>query len=149
MSTDFDAIGTALAARFAPGVVTPPTGLQNIRRSLIDLPNQLTMFPTVLVFPDAGELAEGNGSRLSTAEFLVRFYFARTTNLPRETNQCRKWLGVLLDQLAVGANLSGTPVQVARVMRWKIGVMPYGRRGVDYTGIELGVRCTLFEAWAA
>lgn len=147
MSTDFDAIGTALAARFAPAQVTPPTGLQNIRRSSIDLPNTLAGLPVVLVWPDQGELAPGQGSRLSTVDYIVRLYFSVTANLPRETNQCRQWLGRLIDQVRVGESLGGPPVAVARVVRWRIGILPYGRR--DYTGIELGVRCTLTEAWAA
>lgn len=147
MSTDFDAIGQALANLYVPAAVTPPTGLQNVRGAHVDLPNTLTRFPIVLVFPDAGELSGGQGSRLSTADWFVRFYLSRQLNLPRETNQCRKWLGVLIDQLAPGARLSGTPVQVARVLRWKIGTLDYAKRA--HTGIELQVRCTLFEGWSA
>lgn len=146
MSTDYDAIGAALAARYAPGVVTPPSGItQNIRRSLIDLPNIAGPFPLVLVSPDAGELQAGQGSRLGTSDWFVRFYLCRTRNLPRETNQCRRWLGVLIDQLAPGANLSGSPIQVARVLRWRFGILPYAR--FDHTGIELNVRATHFEGW--
>lgn len=148
MTVDFDAIGTGIAARFAPGVVTPPAGLGNIRRSSIDLPNRLTVLPQVLVIPDQGELAPGNGSRLSEADYLVRFYFSVTRDLPRETNACRKWLGILIDQIRVGETVGASPpVAVIRVRRWRFGILPYAR--TDYTGIELTLRATLTEAWAA
>lgn len=142
---DFDAIGTALAARWAPGVVTPPTGLGNIRRSTADMPNRLTVLPYVVVMPDRGTLAPGNGSRLVEADWLVRFHFSRTKDLPRETNACRKWLGILIDQLVVGASLSGPPVAVARVLGYRVGILPYAR--LDYTGVELNVRTALTHGW--
>lgn len=148
MAVDFDAIGTGIAARYAPGVVTPPAGLGNIRRSSIDLPNRLTVLPQVLVIPDQGELAPGNGTRLSEADFLVRFYFSVTKDLPRETNACRKWLGILIDQIRVGEVVGvGAPLAVIRVRRWRLGILPYARS--DYTGVELSLRATLSEAWAA
>jgi hypothetical protein len=145
---DFDAIGSGIATRFAPAQVTPPAGLGNVRSSSIDLPNALTLLPRVLVFPDRGELAPGNGSRLATADYLVRFYMSVTKDLPRETNACRKWLPILIDQIRVGETLGlGAPVAVARVNSYRVGILPYQQR--DYTGVELGVRVTLSMAWAA
>lgn len=143
---DFDAIGSGIAARFAPAQVTPPAGLGNIRSSSIDLPNRLTLLPRVLVFPDRGDLAPGNGSRLATADYLVRFYFSRARDLPRDTNACRKWLGILIDQVRVGET-TGAPVAVIRVASYRVGILPYGR--LDYVGVELGVRATLTMAWFA
>ena len=145
---DFDAIGAGIAARFAPGVVTPPAGLGNIRRSSADLPNALTVLPVVLVMPDRGTLAPGNGSRLVESDWLVRFHFSVTKDLPRETNACRKWLGILIDQIRVGEVVGvGPPIAVIRVNSYRVGVLPYARR--DYTGVELGLRASLSHAWAA
>jgi hypothetical protein len=145
---DFDAIGAGIAARFAPAAVTPPAGLGNVRRATADLPNQLTILPVVLVMPDRGALAPGNGSRLVEADYLVRFHFSLTKDLPRETNACRKWLGILIDQVRVGEVVGvGPPIAVVRVTSYRVGILPYAGR--DYTGVELGVRATLSHAWAA
>lgn len=148
VTIDFDAIGSGIAGRFAPAQVTPPAGLGNIRSSSIDLPNRLTLLPRVLVFPDRGALAPGDGSRLGTADYLVRFYFSRARDLPRDTNACRKWLGILVDQIRVGETLGlGAPVAVVRVAGYRVGILPYGR--LDYVGVELAIRVTLSMAWAA
>ena len=145
---DFDAIGAGIAARFAPGVVIPPVGLGNIRRSSADLPNTLGPLPVVLVMPARGTLAPGNGSRLVESDWLVRFHFSVTKDLPRATNACRKWLGILIDQIRVGEVVDvGPPIAVVRVITFRIGILPYARR--DYTGVELGARASLSHGWAA
>jgi hypothetical protein len=145
---DFEAVAAALASRWAPGAVTPPTGLGNIRRSTADLPNRLTLLPCVLVMADRGDLAPGQGSRLVSTRWLVRFHFSRTKDLPRETNACRKWLGILIDQVRVGEQLGlAPPVAVARVASYRVGILPYQQQ--DYTGVELGVTVELTHGWSA
>lgn len=144
--TDFDAVSTALAARYAPGVVVPPAGLQNIRKSVSDLPQGLGQMPIVLVFPDAGALDTGDGTRTGLHRFIVRFYFGLTRNLARETNACRKWLTVLADQLKAGGAVQlGGLVANCELVTWRIGVMEY--MGKRYSGIELGVDVTTTEGW--
>lgn len=141
---DFNAIAEAVAARYAPGQVTPPAGLDNVRQATADLPQAITKTPVVLIYPDSGELAPGNGTRLGEHRFLARFYFGLTRNLERETNACRRWLTVLVDQHGAAAQLAGL-VAVVRTVDWRIGQMDYA--GKTYTGIELGLQVVTSEAW--
>lgn len=145
---DMNGIDAAIAARFAPAQVTPPAGLGNVRVSSADLPNRLTVLPAMLVFPDSGSFpgsGGGHGTRLGRHRRLARFYFARTKDLPRELNACRKWLTVLLDQLETGMQLGGLAVSAA-VVDYRIATLPYA--GVDHTGIELGIECQTSEPWS-
>ncbi len=132
---DVDAISTALAARFAPGVVAPPAGYQNIRKATGDLPQSLSAMPIVLVFPDSGAFDTGGGTRAGLHRFIVRFYFGLARNLARETNGCRKWLTVLADQLKTGGAVQlGGVVQNAEVADWTIGQLTYA--GKTYFELE-------------
>lgn len=144
---DFDAISIALAARYAPAQVTPPAGItQNIRVATADVPGQMTPLPTVLVLPLEGTFATGNGTRTGEHDHAVRFYYAQTADLAREMPAIRKWLTVLVDQLRISTMLGGL-VTRAVVVSWKAGVMKYA--GLDYSGLELVVRVTTDEGWAA
>lgn len=143
---DFDAITIALAARFGPGTVTPPTGYDPIRLSTGDLPNQMTPLPTVLVYPEQGEFTQYPGKRDSGHTFLVRFYYNETGDMARDMVALRKWLTVLSDQLK-GATMLGGIVTSANITSWKIGAMSYA--GIDYSGIEFSVRIITNEPWAA
>lgn len=143
---DFDAITTALAARFAPGVVTPPTGLTNIRQSTGDLPNTVTVTPLVLVFPEAGTFLTGNGTRTGDHQFFVQFFFQQTEDLRRDTVAIRKWLTVLVDQCKASTQLGGAVV-FARVDAWKTVLLTYA--GDTFSGVELTVTIRTSEAWAA
>lgn len=143
---DFDAIGTALAARFAPAQVTPPGGFTNVRASTADIPNQLSALPSVVCFLDEGEFRTGNGTREGISTWAVRFYYAATTDLTRDAAALRKWLSVLVDQLKLSVQLGGA-VDRATVDGWKIGILTYA--GMTYSGIELQVRIVKTEGWAA
>lgn len=144
--TDFDAIGTALAGRFAAAQVTPPGTLQNIRVSTAQIPNAMPPLPCVLVFPDTGEFRTGNGTRLGVHQWMVRFYLDQTIDLERDINALRRWLGVLVDQLKLSVQLAGA-VDRATVDSWRIGILTYA--GQPYTGIELSVGVVKTEGWAA
>lgn len=145
---DFDVIGTALAAAYGPGQMTPPAGLEDVRGSSASLPNALNGTSQVLVFPDSGTFASGGGSRLGLHVFFVRFYLRVTKDLNRETNECRKWLTVLTGRLRTAVQLGGTTsVVAARVVGWRIGSMRYGR--ITYTGVELRVEVETAEGWLA
>jgi hypothetical protein len=143
---DVDAISTALAARYAPAQVTPPAGLTNVRKATADLPQALGQMPIVLVFPDSGALDTGSGSRTGLHRFVVRFYFGLARNLARETNACRKWLTILLDQLKTGGAVQlGGLADNCEVVDWRIGDLRYA--GKIYAGVELGVNVTTSEGW--
>jgi hypothetical protein len=152
---DFDAINTALVARFAPAQVTPPAGgYDNIRVATGDLPGQMTPLPTVLVFPESGTYDQrAAGKRDSVNTFIVRFYYNQTGDAERDFVALRKWLDVLSDQLRASVQLGGVTwssgVRVGEVTRakvdtWKIGVMTYA--GLQYSGIELSVSVLVNES---
>jgi hypothetical protein len=143
---DFDAIADALAARFAPGQLTAPTGYLTIRVATAKTPNQLPPLPCVLVFPDAGTFETGNGTRIGHHTFLVRFYYSQIGDFARDVEACRDWLTVLADQLRASVQLSGT-VTRASLDSWKIGQFGYG--GNEYSGIEFGIGIVTTEGWAA
>ena len=143
---DFDAIADALAARFAAGQLTAPTGYLTIRVATAKTPNQLPPLPCVLVFPDAGEFETANGTRLGTHTFLVRFYYNQIGDMARDVEACRDWLTVLVDQLRTSVELGGTVVY-ARLDKWRIGQMSYA--GADYSGVEMTVTIATSEGWAA
>lgn len=149
MSTDFDLLTTTIAARYAPGVVTPPAGLPNLRRSTADPPNRLGLLPLVIVFPDSGRFETGQGEKRGGHDFVVRFYYKVATDLPRDMPALRKWLTVLVDQLKASVQLGGAvpTLDVVRAMEWRIRLLPYA--GKLYAGIELVCHATTSEGWAA
>jgi hypothetical protein len=145
---DYSAIGTALAGRFAAAAMTAPTGYLAVRVSTTALPNEMTPLPTVLVFPGEGTFDTGNGTRLGTSRWTVRFYYDQTGDLSRAQTALLAWLTVLADQLKGAVQLGGTSmVARATIDSWSIGMLTYG--GVDYVGIEFGVSITTTEGWAA
>lgn len=151
---DFDAINTALVARFSAAQTTPPAGYDPIRVATGDLPGAMTPLPTVLVFPESGSMDQRmGGKRDSTSLFTVRFYYNQTGDAERDFPGLRLWLGVLCDQLRGAVQLGGltwtSGVRVGEVTRaivtgWKIGVLTYA--GVQYTGIELSVSVLVNES---
>jgi hypothetical protein len=147
---DIYAANVALAARFAPGQVTPPAGFTNVRRSTAEPPQQITTMPMVVVFPDLGDVTlSRNGTRLMQTTSLVRFYYKLGGDLAREAVALQKWTGVLIDQLKLSVQFAGsvTGVAAVRVASFRIGYLPYG--GKEYAGIELAVPMTWTEPWAA
>lgn len=143
---DLNAVATAIAARFAAAQVTPPAGYINVRSSTADLPNALPPLPCVLVFPDSGDFQTGNGTRLGTHDFFVRFYFAQTIDLTRDMNAIRQWTTILTDQLKISAQLAGI-VDRATVDGYQMGLLNFA--GQTYSGVELRVHVVKTEAWAA
>jgi hypothetical protein len=145
---DFDAIGVALAARFAPAAVTPPVGgYVNIRSSSAYPTAVLGPLPCILVIPTEGEFTgHGSGKREGTHRFAVRFYFSQTGTPEKEMKALLKWLTVLVDQTKAAVQLGGT-VEYALVETWRVGKLEFG--GQDYAGIELMVHVEDHESWIA
>lgn len=151
---DFDAINTALVARFAPAQVTPPAGYRAIRLATGELPGQMTPLPTVLVFPTSGRYDQkAAGKRDSMNTFTVRFYYNQTGDAERDYVGLRKWLDVLSDQLRASVQLGGLTwtsgvrqgeVTRATVDDWKIGILTYAN--TQYSGIELTVTVLVNES---
>ena len=151
---DFDAINTALVARFSAAQVTPPAGYDPIRVATGDLPGQMVPLPAILVFPDSGTYAQAAaGKRDSTNMFTVRFYYNQVGDAERDFVALRKWLDVLSDQLRASVQLGGLTwtsgvrqgeVTRAKVDGWKIGILTYAN--VPYSGIELSVSVLVNES---
>lgn len=142
---DFDAITTALATRFGPGVNAPPSGYDAIRLSTADLPNQMTPLPTCLVFLDSGTFSHGPGSkRDSTHSFIVRFYYSEAIDITRDMVALRRWATILVNALQGAVMLAGI-VTSARIVTWKAGTLRYA--GTDYSGLEFTVSVNVNEAW--
>ena len=138
---DYHGIAGAIAARFASGLVTPPSGLTNIAVATSTPPNALSQSPTVVVWATRGDWIVGaNEVRDEPAEFLVNFYYAKHEgDMPRETAALQKWLGVLRDrlfgQMKLGLGASG--VMKAIPVSWSIGVLTYA--GIEYDGITITI----------
>lgn len=143
---DYDAIATALAARFAAGQMSPPSGQLAIRSSTATLPGKVTATPVVLVFPDSGTYEYGASTRQGDARFRVQLIYSMGLDMPRDSVGLRKWIGVLSDQLKAAAQLGGI-VASARVAGWKTAKISYG--GDEFNGIELDVDIVTAEPWSA
>jgi hypothetical protein len=143
---DVDALAVAIAARYAPGQLTAPGGLQTIRWSSASPPQGITITPVVVVSVAEGEFETGHGTRQGGQDWFVRFYLDKLSDLARQGPALRKWLSVLIYQHKTAAQLGGT-VDVIRLMGWRIGVLPYA--GIDFAGIELSVHTVTTESWAA
>ena len=152
---DFDAINTALVARFSAAQVTAPAGgYDTIRVATGDLPGQMTPLPTVLVFPTSGIYDQkAAGKRDSTNMFTVRFYYNQTGDAERDFMALRKWLDVLSDQLRASVQLGGLTwtsgvrqgeVTRAKVDSAKVGILTYA--GLQYSGIEFNVSVFVNES---
>jgi len=145
MALDFDVMVTAIAARYASGTLAPPAGLPAVRRSTGDLPQRLTVFPCVLVFPESGTLGVGGQTRVGEHFMLARFYLRRTKDVAREVNECRRWLSKLIDAHLAAMTLGGT-IAAVRTIGWRIGVLTYG--SVSYSGVELRLQLVTSDAWS-
>ena len=139
-------IADALAARFASGVVTPPTGLKNITTATARPPNNIPNTPFVIAWPVRGDITIPPGQRKGEHEFNVIFYYSKAeADIPRQYVALMSWLGVLLAQLDAQMQLGlGTIVMKAEVMSWEIGVHVYA--GDTYEGITFTIHVWTSEA---
>jgi hypothetical protein len=146
MALDLDGIAGAIAARYAAGQLTAPTGYATIRSSTANPPGAIGPTPAVVVsISDGAFPIENNGTRVGEQRWFVRFYLDQSSDLERAEPALRKWLSVLLYQHQSGIQLGGLVV-IVRIESFKVGILPYG--GVDYTGIELAVHTATSEAWS-
>lgn len=149
---DLYAISQAIAARFAAGQVTPPSGFTNIRVATANPPGSMAALPCVIVFPDSGNvdaLPSRAGTRVTTHQFTVRFYYGQAGDLARDAVALQKWTAVLMDQLKTSVQFAGAIPYVTRawVDSYKLGYLTYG--GKEYSGVELAVSVVTSEPWAA
>lgn len=137
---DFKALADALAVRYAPANVTPPTGYNNITTSTATPPNALPRSPYVVIWPTEGTVTLGQNQALGEHTFIVNFYYAKHEgDMPRETAALASWLGVLLGQTYPALKLGYTDgtVRKAIPVSWSIGALVYA--GVTYDGITITI----------
>jgi hypothetical protein len=138
-------IADALAARYAPGLVTPPAGLKNITASTARPPNNIPNTPFVIVWSQEGDLTYLAGQRDSEITLNVCFYYSKAEgDTPREYVALQSWVGVLLDCTHGQMQLGVTGVKKAIPLKWEIGTLIYA--GVTYEAITIGVRVWTQEA---
>lgn len=159
---DFLSIGNALAARYGPLVVTPPTGESPIQRvglssltlgtsSGVDRPVVLSRFPCVLVLPAGGTFTTGAGERAGHHDWLIRFFYRLFPDSTKHPAPLHAWLSQLVNlphltdaQLVV----STVPlVSYVRVDAWRIPEQGLTYAGTVYEGIELTVHTLTNEGW--
>lgn len=138
MTLELLTIADALAARYAPAVITPPAGLTNIKKSTARPENNAPPDPFVFVFLDDGELVYLT-RRAGEHRFLVRFYHSPKAGDTAEAHfVLLSWLGVLLDATHAQSKLGLAPiVDKALPTGYRTVVLTYG--GTEYNGLELSV----------
>ena len=150
MSVPFLTIADALADRFKPANVTPPTGLRNISYATARLENNLANTPFVAIFPPepgSVEVTINPGQRMTVIPFRVRFHFDRASgDLSKNTVALYKWAEVLFDLLQTNAKLGTAGVMKSMPTSGPgFAVLPYA--GVDYDGIEWTVTVWYEDAY--
>lgn len=144
---DTAAIAAAIALRFGPAAITPPTGYADIRLSTHRLPKSIVTTPTVLVFPPEASWSYGASHRTGDLLFPVRFYAEVTADLPRATDAVYAWHDVLIEMLTGQVQL-GQSAQGVTHANWtdsRIGLLTYPALVLDnqepatFMGIEAGV----------
>lgn len=138
-------VAAALAAKFASGTLTPPTGYTAVRVATAAIPNAIPVLPCVLVILPDGEIIAGSPNADITLNFHVQFHYGKNTgDLARDMTAMLQWLTVLL--FAAWADptlgLSGSQqVKSAYPADFRLAVFTYG--GEEYYGwdIEWPVIC--------
>jgi hypothetical protein len=142
MAVPFLTIADALALRFAPGNVTPPTGYRNIARSTARLENNLVNAPFVAVYPPepgSVEVTISPGKRRTVIPFRIRFFFDRSSgDLPKNVKALYEWAEVLFDLLRTESKLGlGGGDGVAKAIPTTgPGFAPMEYAGTEYDAIE-------------
>lgn len=148
MSLDMLAIADGIATRYLG--VSPPSNpavydgeFPEIRSATARIPNALTKFPCVEVYPpgpgDSSFIYAG-GQRRGEHLFTVRFYYGRSSgDLARDFVALYSWFGVLVDCLH-GASKLGLAPEVTKALLEEGGIGTHEFAGIEYGVIELSVR---------
>jgi hypothetical protein len=133
-------IADALAARYAPGLVTPPTGRKNITAATARPPNAIPNAPFVVAWAESGDVTFPPGQMKGEHEFKVAFYYAKSEgDVAREYAALLDWVGILLVRLAGQTTLGVTGVMKAIPIRWEIGTATYAASSVNFDAILITV----------
>lgn len=131
-------IADALAAKYASGTLTPPTGYGAVRVSTARLPNSIPTSPWVLVMLPEGELVLGSEEINHTLEYHVLFHYAKHTgDLARDMTAMLAWIGVLVRATWSDMDLGITGIRKAYTTEYKLAIFTYG--GDEYYGWDITV----------
>jgi hypothetical protein len=131
-------LANGLAARYAPGTLTPPTGYPPVRASTAALPNNIPTSPWVLVSLPGGELVLGSGEINHTLNFHVLFHYAKASgDVGRDMTAMLAWLGVLLAATWADMDIGVTGVRKAYPTTYELVTFTYG--GDEYYGWDITV----------
>lgn len=154
MAFDFDAIADAIAARYAG--IGPPAGYpRGMQSSSADLPQSMAavFLPRTLVFMDQGRYQTGDvegpasGTRQGAHAATVRTYIRKLApkgDIKQAQQECRAWLGLLVDRHLANAKLGGL-VEEIHLAGYRIAVLDYA--GAVFAGVELEVAFTTTEPY--
>lgn len=145
---DSYAIAGAIATRFSAANVSPPSGYEDIKVSTADLPQNISLFPTVLVMPPGTEAMGYNASRSRslTLNYGVVLFLSRSDGSPRRAKAVHDWFTALYGQLA-GQMMLGLSsyVALAYVSGMVAATVTYG--GEDFDGLRFVVTVKVNEAY--
>lgn len=139
------AIADALAARYASGTLTPPTGYAAVRVSTARLPNATPRAPFVLVSLPSGQVVLGSSQVDHQMDFEVTFHYAKASgDLARDMAGMLAWLAPLLGATYGQMRLGIAGVKKAYPTGYKLIVATYA--GEEYYAWQITVRVDLNEA---
>lgn len=137
-------IADALAARYAPTAVTPPSGYPNIRVSTARIPNAIPTAPWVLVTLPNGDATLSPGVVDYSLTFNVVFHYGKASgDVARDMTAMLAWIGVLMTQTYGQMALGVAGVKKAYPISFRLTVVTYG--GDEYYGWEITVRVDFQE----
>ena len=149
---DLAAICAGLAARFAPGTISTPSGsptLVAMRSSVSKRPKDVNAFPMVYLAVDQGTVVANPGQWKHEIAIDVMFLLSKRQADPaRVDEQRQRWLPALLGatqgQLKIGlGNATGYSVDKALPASWEFTEDVIG--GVEYDAIRVGVTVYVTE----
>ena len=128
----------AIAALYAPGTISTPSGATAIRNSYGQAPHSMPNTPAVVVMPQSGEAVIGSGTWDVTHQIDVQFFLSKAPgDVERVETQRQLWIPVLLSatlgQLQLG--LGSDNLKSALPTGYEFTTLDYG--GDIYDGIVI------------
>lgn len=146
----FLAACNALAARFAPGTITTPTGAVAMRHAYGQMPKNVAAVPCVLVEPVSGSIDANPDRWLHQMDVDVLFLLSKRPGDPaRVETQRQTWLPTLLAategqlKLGLGAQ-SGWELAKAIPIGWEWTEYLIGAE--EYDAIRIHFRLFIYES---
>lgn len=134
MAADYEAIGAAIAARYA--AATPPSGQDALKLATDDAPEQLGFTPALVVFVGDETIEWGPvRTRVSGADFVARLYLPQDAPFPTRMARLSKWRAALLDAVVGQIQLGLSYVDWCELR--SIAVVEADYAGTQYDALDL------------